>query len=45
MEPQPDSKQLSRFLGVSAVMVALFLLACGIVAAVPWLLNTILGRD
>jgi hypothetical protein len=45
MEIQPDPKQLSRFLGVSAVMVALFLLACSVVAAVPWLLNTILGRD
>ena len=45
METPPDSKQLSRFILVSLVMVGLFTLACFIVALAPPLLNRLMGKD
>jgi hypothetical protein len=45
MENPPDSKQLSRFILVSLVMVGLFTLACVIVALAPPLFSRMMGKD
>jgi hypothetical protein len=44
MQYEPDPKILSKFLTVSAVMVALFAAACLLVALFPFALRMIMGR-